>query len=53
MCRSPGDEAADDIGGALETELMEADRGEARGVALVADEDEFVFASGDCRALMA
>src|SRR5258706_15472827 len=51
--RGPCDEAADDIGRLLETELVKPDRGEAGGIALVTDEDEPVFASGECRALMA
>ena len=53
MRRCPGDKATDDIGRVLETELVKADRGEAGRVALVADEDELVFAPSECRTLMA
>ena len=51
--RGPCDKAADDIGRVLEPELVKPDRGEARGIALVADEDDLVFAAGECRALVA
>jgi len=53
MRSGPSDEAADDIGRVLETELVKPDRSEARGVALVADEDELVLAACEYWTLMA
>src|SRR4029453_7778711 len=38
--RAPGLEAADDVGGAVDAELLEGRGGEARGVALGADDDD-------------
>jgi len=52
MGRCPSDKSADDIRRVLETELVKADRSEARGIALVADEDELVFVACECLALM-
>src|SRR5438552_5306932 len=50
--RGPGDKTADDIGRVLVAKLMQADRGEARGIALMADEDEIILVSGERGALV-
>ena len=50
--RGPGDKTADDVGCVLVPELVQPHGSEARGVALVADEDEVVFVSGKGRALV-
>ena len=51
-CCSPGNEATDDICGPLESEFLKPQGGEARGVALMADEDEPVLVAGQRGTLM-
>ena len=50
--RGPGDKATNDIRGFSEAHLVKPHGREARGIPLVADEDELVFASGESGALV-
>jgi len=51
--RGPGHETADDVGGLVEPEVMQAHGGQARRIPLMADEDELVLVPGKRGALMA